>query len=33
MGEIIALEHVELIEIINKMIIVVSSWLIILLYQ
>jgi len=33
MSEIIALEHVELIEIINKIIIVASSWLFILLYQ
>jgi len=32
MGEIMA-KHVELIEIINKIIIVASSWLFILLYQ
>jgi len=33
MGEFIVQKHVELIEIINKIIIVASSWLFILLYQ
>jgi len=33
MGEIIARKYVELIAIINKIIIVASSWLFILLYQ
>jgi len=32
MGEIIAPKHVELIEIFNKIIVVASSWLIMLLY-
>ena len=33
MGEIIAPKHVELIETVNKIIIVASVWLFILLYQ
>ena len=33
MGEIIAPKHVELIEITNKIIVVASSWLVMLYYQ